>query len=34
MADMHSFRNLLAGFAIPAGTRVVLKVAKALPGGG
>ena len=29
----HSFRKLLPGFVIPAGTQVVLKVAKALPGG-
>ncbi len=27
----HSFRRLLPGFVIPAGTQVVLKVAKALP---
>jgi len=29
----HSFRKLLPGFVIPAGTQVVLKVAKALPDG-
>lgn len=29
--DQHSFRKLLPGFVIPAGTQVVLKVAKALP---
>ena len=28
-ADEHSFRKLLPGFVIPAGTQVVLKVAKA-----
>ena len=32
-ADEHSFRKLLPGFVIPAGTQVVLKVAKILPGG-
>jgi len=31
--DDHSFRKLLPGFVIPAGTQVVLKVAKVLPGG-
>ena len=31
--DDHSFRKLLPGFVISAGTQVVLKVAKALPGG-
>ena len=31
--DQHSFRKLLPGFVIPAGTQVVLKVAKVLPGG-
>jgi uncharacterized protein len=29
--DDHSFRKLLPGFVISAGTHVVLKVAKALP---
>ena len=29
----HSFRKLLPGFVIPAGTQVVLKVAKALADG-
>ena len=34
MADPeHSFRKLLPGFVISAGTQVVLKVAKALPDG-
>ncbi len=34
MADPeHSFRKLLPGFVIPAGTQVVLKVANALPDG-
>lgn len=28
----HSFRKLLPGFVIPAGTQVVLKAAKVLPG--
>jgi predicted nucleotidyltransferase len=32
-ADEHSFRKLLPGFVIPAGTQVVLKAAKVLPGG-
>ena len=32
-ADEHSFRKLLPGFVIPAGTQVVLKAAKALPDG-
>jgi len=31
--DQHSFRKLLPGFVIPAGTQVVLKLAKALPDG-
>jgi hypothetical protein len=29
----RSFRNLLPGFVIPAGTQVMLKAAKVLPGG-
>ena len=33
MADDHSFRKLLPGFVIPAGTQVVLKAAKTLPDG-
>ena len=32
-ADEHSFRKLLPGFVIPAGTQVVLKAAKVLPDG-
>ena len=32
-ANEHSFRKLLPGFVIPAGTQVVLKAAKVLPGG-
>ena len=32
-ADEHSFRKLLPGFVIPAGTQVVLKAAKILPDG-
>ena len=32
-AGNHSFRTLLPGFVIPAGTQVVLKVAKVLPDG-
>ncbi len=31
--DYHSFRKLLPGFVISAGTQVVLKVAKVLPDG-
>lgn len=31
--DDHSFRKLLSGFVIPAGTQVVLKVAKTIAGG-
>ena len=31
--DQHSFRKLLPGFVISAGTQVVLKMAKALPEG-
>ena len=31
--DQHSFRKLLPGFVIPAGTQVVLKVGKVLPDG-
>ena len=31
--NQHSFRKLLPGFVIPAGTQVVLKVAKVLPDG-
>ena len=31
--DEHSLRKLMPSFVISAGTQVVLKVAKALPGG-